>query len=228
MRCYGVYLLLALMASGQLIGQGLSGGWIATADFYGTTTYLRMDLTQDAERLTATINGRKLTGSTDGVTLHLIESANKGSLLKADGVLKDGVLIGTASDIDSGDHTHDLIGCIATAANPAQGGPPTTDSGSFGGNMDFNEIGEGATVYLPVANPGALLYIGDAHAAMGDGEINGNALETSMDVEVTVDVIPGKRMPGPRVETATHIISMASKVRLTMRSGTQRTIWLNG
>jgi amidase len=74
--------------------------------------------------------------------------------------------------------------------------------------MDFNEIGEGATVYLPVMNPGALLYLGDGHAAMGDGELNGNALETSMDVEFTVDVIPGKRIGGRRVETPTHLIAM--------------------
>ena len=74
--------------------------------------------------------------------------------------------------------------------------------------MDFNEIVEGATVYLPVSVPGALLYVGDGHAMQGDGELNGNALETSMDVEFTVDVIPGKRIMGPRVESATHIMAM--------------------
>ena len=101
-----------------------------------------------------------------------------------------------------------MLGCIATAVGPAQAPPPTGDSGYFGGNMDFNEIVEGATVYLPVANPGALLYLGDAHAAQGDGELNGNALETSMDVEFTVDIIPGKRINGPRVENSTTIMSM--------------------
>ena len=74
--------------------------------------------------------------------------------------------------------------------------------------MDFNEIVEGATVYLPVNVPGALLYVGDGHAAEGDGELNGNALETSMDVEFMVDVVPGKRLMGPRVESATHIMAM--------------------
>ena len=74
--------------------------------------------------------------------------------------------------------------------------------------MDFNEVTEGATVYLPVNVSGALLYVGDGHAAQGDGELNGNALETSMDVEFTVDVIPGKRITGPRVESATHIMAM--------------------
>jgi amidase len=101
-----------------------------------------------------------------------------------------------------------MLGCIATAPNPGGAPPPTGDSGFYGGNMDFNEIGDGATVYLPVSNPGALLYLGDAHALQGDGELNGNALETSMDVEFTVDVIPGKRLPSPRVVTADTIIAM--------------------
>jgi acetamidase/formamidase len=101
-----------------------------------------------------------------------------------------------------------MLGCISAAPGPAQAPPGTGDSGYHGGNMDFNEIGEGATVYLRVANPGALLYFGDAHAAQGDGELNGNALETSMDVELTVDVIPNRRIGDPRVETATDIITM--------------------
>jgi acetamidase/formamidase len=74
--------------------------------------------------------------------------------------------------------------------------------------MDFNEIVEGATVYLPVSVPGALLYVGDGHAAQGDGELNGNALETSMDVEFTVDVVSHKSIMSPRVESATHIMAM--------------------
>ncbi|WP_188759366.1 acetamidase/formamidase family protein [Edaphobacter acidisoli] len=101
-----------------------------------------------------------------------------------------------------------MLGCIAVAPPPAAAPPPTGDSGSFGGNMDFNGMVEGATLYLPVMNPGALLYFGDGHAMQGDGELNGNALETSMDVEITVDVIPGKRIGGPRVETADEIVAM--------------------
>jgi amidase len=101
-----------------------------------------------------------------------------------------------------------MLGCVAVAPNSAQAAPGTGDSGRYGGNMDFNEVVEGATVYLPVSVPGALLYVGDGHAAQGDGELNGNALETSMDVEFTVDVIPGKRIMGPRVESATHIMAV--------------------
>ncbi len=101
-----------------------------------------------------------------------------------------------------------MLGCVAVAPNVAQAAPGTGDSGHYGGNMDFNEIVEGATVYLPVSVPGALLYVGDGHAAQGDGELNGNALETSMDVEFTVDVIAGKRIRGPRAESATHFMAM--------------------
>ena len=102
-----------------------------------------------------------------------------------------------------------MLGCIATATGPAQAPPGTGDSGYYGGNMDFNEIIEGATVYLPVSTPGALLYLGDGHALQGDGELNGNALETSMDVEFTVDVIPNKHLPSPRVENSTSIIALS-------------------
>ncbi|MGH9774540.1 MAG: acetamidase/formamidase family protein [Candidatus Acidiferrales bacterium] len=101
-----------------------------------------------------------------------------------------------------------MLGCVAVAPNATGAAPGAGDSGRWGGNMDFNEIVEGATVYLPVNVSGALLYVGDGHAAQGDGELNGNALETSMDVEFTVDVIPGKRIMGPRVESATHIMAM--------------------
>jgi acetamidase/formamidase len=101
-----------------------------------------------------------------------------------------------------------MLGCVGVA--PGFGGAAirTSDSGRFGGNMDFNEIREGATVYLGVAQPGALLYIGDGHALQGDGELNGNALETSLDVEFSVDVIREKRISGPRVENAEHLMAM--------------------
>jgi amidase len=101
-----------------------------------------------------------------------------------------------------------MLGCVAVAPRFGSAAPATGDSGRFGGNMDFNEIVEGASVYLPIAQPGALLYVGDGHAAQGDGELNGNALETSMDVEFTVDVIPGKSIMAPRVESATHLMTV--------------------
>jgi amidase len=122
---------------------------------------------------------------------------------------------GLASPERAGEHTtqyripvHPMLGCIATAPSPTRAAPSTGDSGSFGGNMDFNEIVEGATIYLPVFVPGALLYVGDGHAIQGDGELNGDALETSLDVEFTVNVIPQRRTPAPRIESTTHIMAM--------------------
>src|SRR2546425_6330575 len=101
-----------------------------------------------------------------------------------------------------------MLGCVAVAPGFGSAPPPTGDSGRFGGNMDFNEIVEGATVYLPVAQPGALLYVGDGHAAQGDGELNGNALETSMEVEFTVILIRNKRFSTPRVESESQIMAV--------------------
>ena len=70
--------------------------------------------------------------------------------------------------------------------------------------MDYNQLVEGSTVYLPVFHPGALLFIGDGHAAQGDGELTGSALETSMDWTFTVDVIRGRNIPSPRLENAEY------------------------
>jgi amidase len=99
-----------------------------------------------------------------------------------------------------------MLGGLAVA--PGFGSAPisTGDTGRFGGNMDFNEVREGATVYLPVSQPGALLYLGDAHALQGDGETSQYALETSMDVEFTVDVVRGRPVSMPRIESSTQIM----------------------
>ncbi len=103
-----------------------------------------------------------------------------------------------------------MIGCVGVA--PAGDFAPTSGpSGSYGGNLDYNEIGEGAVVMLPVYHPGALLFIGDGHALQADGEPTGTGIETSMDVEFTVDVRKKANLTGPRVETAEYIISLGSQ-----------------
>jgi amidase len=101
-----------------------------------------------------------------------------------------------------------MLGCVGVAPNPWGAPVQTQDSGSIGGNMDFNGITEGATVFLNVQQPGALLYLGDAHAVQGDGELNGNALETSMDIEFSVDVQREKHISTPRVENAEYLMAM--------------------
>jgi amidase len=100
-----------------------------------------------------------------------------------------------------------MLGGLAVA--PGEGPPMSTgDTGRFGGNMDFNEVVEGNTVYLPVQQPGALLYLGDAHALQGDGETSQYGLETSMEVEFTVELIKGKAINMPRVESPTRIMTL--------------------
>ena len=100
-----------------------------------------------------------------------------------------------------------MLGCVATAP-PGEWSIRTTDSGRFGGNMDYNQIREGTTLYLPVAHPGALLFVGDGHAAQGDGELTGDALETSMDIEFTVDIVKGQNFGHPLAENAEFLISI--------------------
>jgi amidase len=100
-----------------------------------------------------------------------------------------------------------MLGCVAVA-------PPDKQTfqagwlGNWGGNMDYNGMREGTTLYLPVFQAGALLFVGDGHAAQGDGELTGDALETSMDVEFTVNLISGKGTPGPRAENDEYIMAM--------------------
>jgi acetamidase/formamidase len=100
-----------------------------------------------------------------------------------------------------------MLGCVAVA-------PPDKQTfqagwlGSWGGNMDYNGIREGVSVYLPVYQAGAILFVGDGHALQGDGELTGDALETSMDVEFTVNVISGEGANGPRAEDGEYIMAM--------------------
>jgi amidase len=100
-----------------------------------------------------------------------------------------------------------MLGCVAVAPQ-GDSSVRTTDSGRFGGNMDYNQIREGTKIYLPVSHPGALLFLGDGHAAQGDGELTGDALETSMDFEFTVDVIPGRNFGHPLAENDEFLISI--------------------
>ncbi len=82
--------------------------------------------------------------------------------------------------------------------------------GEYGGNMDCVETRAGTTLYLPVSVKGGLLHFGDIHAAQGDGEICGVALETSAEVTVTLDVRKGWSIDWPRLEDRTHIMVAAS------------------
>jgi acetamidase/formamidase len=107
-----------------------------------------------------------------------------------------------------------FLGCLGVAP-PGRMVYRSGYPGSFGGNMDYNRLREGVTLYLPVSQPGALLFMGDGHAAQGDGELTGNALETSMDIEFSVDVIPRGGTAMPRAEDDEFLMAMGIAGSLT-------------
>ena len=86
---------------------------------------------------------------------------------------------------------------------PAEDGEfRTRPPGIFGGNMDVRELCTGATLYLPVQNPGALFSAGDAHAAQGDGEVCINGIECPVDATLALSAAQAARLAGPLVESA--------------------------
>lgn len=79
--------------------------------------------------------------------------------------------------------------------------------GRFGGNLDCRELVAGSTLYLPVWHSGARFFTGDSHAAQGDGEITGSAIETANTVTVQFLLHKGQKLTMPRAETPTHFIA---------------------
>jgi len=93
--------------------------------------------------------------------------------------------------------------CGIMGVAPAEHGEFRTRApGVFGGNMDVRELSAGATLYLPVQQPGALFSCGDAHAAQGDGEVCINGIEMPADVTLRFTLHKGKTLAGPLVESA--------------------------
>src|SRR6185312_16977965 len=81
---------------------------------------------------------------------------------------------------------------------------------NHGGNMDLPDIGPGSITYLPIRSPGARLFIGDAHACQGDGEVCGTAVEYSSTTTIRVDLIKNWKIDWPRMENATSIMGIGS------------------
>jgi acetamidase/formamidase len=116
-----------------------------------------------------------------------------------------------------------MLGCIGTA--PDMGVPTTMPAGVHGGNMDIVEVCPGNTVYLPVFVKGAYFYLGDAHAAMGHGELSASGLEMPSETIVTIDLVKGKKIPAPRIESPTEIMTVATGCPME-RSMAQAYAWL--
>jgi amidase len=101
-----------------------------------------------------------------------------------------------------------MLGCIGTA--PASGVPTTLPAGPHGGNMDIVEVCPGNTVLLPVFVEGGYLYLGDAHAAMGHGELSASGLEMPAKTILSIEVRKHNNLPSPRIESATEIMTIVS------------------
>jgi acetamidase/formamidase len=103
-----------------------------------------------------------------------------------------------------------MIGCLGCTP------PPESDLGSqpgpYGGNMDCPEVSPGNTLLLPVALPGGQFYVGDAHAAQGDGEVCGGGIEVRAEVTLTLTVRRGRpaTMTWPRIETPDALVVVAA------------------
>jgi acetamidase/formamidase len=95
----------------------------------------------------------------------------------------------------------------------------TRPPGVYGGNMDVRELSQGATLYLPVLNRGALFSAGDAHAAQGDGEVCINGIECPADVSLRFYLHKQKRLAGPVVESAAHPVHAESEAWIVIESG---------
>ena len=101
-----------------------------------------------------------------------------------------------------------FFGSIGVAPPPSAGRVDSAPPGVHGGNLDNKELVAGTTLYLPVHAPGALLEIGDGHAAQGNGEVDITAIETSLVGTFQLLVRKDLRLKWPRAETPTHYIAM--------------------
>lgn len=97
-----------------------------------------------------------------------------------------------------------MVGCLGVAhpSNPSSGG-----IGAFGGNFDHIVLTAGCTALLPVFEPDALLYVGDVHAAMGDGELSCGGVESAAKVTLHVERLPRAPLATPRFHTAETIVT---------------------
>lgn len=111
--------------------------------------------------------------------------------------------------------------CGVMGVAPAEPGRHSTiPPGRHGGNLDLRHLTAGSTLHLPVLVPGALLSVGDVHAAQGDGEVSGTGIETEAVVTVRLDLISGTAPDHPRVVTSGEPLSMPGPYHVTVGTGT--------
>lgn len=160
-------------------------------------------------------------GDTLKVQIHTIELGEQGVMVAAPGLGQFGEEVTIPETLISkvnnesftfGDlklPLNKMIGVIGTAPKdaPVNTGTP----GDHGGNLDTTLNIEGATLYLPVNVEGALLAMGDCHAAMGDGEVMGSGVEIPAKVTVTVEVLKDCQLSLPFIETEQVVATLGSR-----------------
>jgi acetamidase/formamidase len=102
-----------------------------------------------------------------------------------------------------------FFGIIGVAPPPAMGRANSIVPRAFGGNIDNKHFGAGATVHLPVFNPGGLVSVGDGHALQGDGEVCLTAVETALAGTLRITLVKNIGIVRPWAETPSHVITMA-------------------
>lgn len=120
-----------------------------------------------------------------------------------------------------------FMGVMATCPPDSEG--PTRRSrapGTFGGNLDCKDLVAGTTLHLPVYQKGALFYTGDSHAAQGDGEVTGTAIETANECTLQFILHKGKKLAMPRAETPTHYMTFGldTDLNIAMKQAINETI----
>jgi acetamidase/formamidase len=108
-----------------------------------------------------------------------------------------------------------FFGSMGVAPPLAQGRINSAPPGMHAGNLDNRELVAGTILYIPVHVRGALLEVGDGHAAQGDGEVDITALETALRGRLQLIVRKDMHLTWPRGETATHWIAMGTDTSLT-------------
>ena len=143
-------------------------------------------------------------------------------------------------DADAGKGTADrgftralapFLGVMGLA--PAEAGEHSTipPRASVGGNIDCRELVAGSTLFLPVAVPGGLLYLGDGHAAQGDGEVGGTAIECPMTTSAVVDLVTGRPLSSVHAETPAGRITFGFSADLNEAMGDAldaMVVWMQG
>ena len=109
-----------------------------------------------------------------------------------------------------------MIGVIATAPSGEPRG--TAFVGNYGGNLDCNLITVGSRVHLPVRVAGALFFVGDVHASMGDGEISGSGFEIAATVRLRLSLTKGGELEWPWLETEKLVVTLASAASIEKAS----------